>query len=144
MGITDGTTGDGDIHTTTSLRECSLSSIGAVIVLVINTHLTMSSFVYFIQSIAYRAQTTATIDRAKHRAARDVQSHRTGYVASSIGIARESTTSTKDVTIYVAGTPGAYLRTYRDRILRIRIILAVLYVHRHITQHVTILTTAKG
>ena len=64
MGITDGTTGDGDVHTTTSLREHSCRSSCAVIVLVINTHLTISSFVYFIQSIAHRAQTATAIDRA--------------------------------------------------------------------------------
>ena len=54
-----------------------------------------------IQSVAYRTQTTATVNRAQHRAALNVHRHATAHITSGICITSEATTTTEDISIYV-------------------------------------------
>ena len=98
--ITDSTTADGDFHVTTALRE-EAGSISTIVLLIIIAHLAVAFNACVVQTVAHRAQTSATVDGAQHLTARNVHCHRTCHVTGSIGIASESTTATEDVTIYV-------------------------------------------
>ena len=142
--VTDSTATDVDVYMATSLREHSNRSSCAVILLVVSHHLAIARNSFIEQSVAHRTQTTTAIDRAKHCTTRDFQSYATSHVTGRVGITAETTTATKDVTIHVGGTPSTNLRTNRDRILWVCIIHSILNIHRHITQHVTILTATEG
>ena len=58
-------------------------------------------FIYQIETIAYRCQTTAAIDGAKHPATFDVQFYRATYVTCCQRLTTETATATEHVTIYV-------------------------------------------
>ena len=97
------------------------------------------------ESIAHRTESSTTIDGAEHRTAIDVHGDSSGNITSSIGITTESTATAKHVAIDVTGAPSTNRRTARCRgglsTLTGRRLRA--NGHRHVAQHVTILTTAK-
>ena len=109
------------------------------VVLIIFPHLairlyTTDFFIYQVETIAHRGQSTTAIDRAKHCATIDNQINRTAYITGSQRLATESTATTEHVTINVCRTDRTNLRTSA---------ISLTNGNRRVSQYVTILTTAE-
>ena len=126
-----GRSADIDIHVATTMREEGAGTFGgSVIELVIIAHTAVACLIRGIQAIAHGTQTATAVDGAKHGTAINVDIDAAAHVTGRIGVTGKAATAAEDITVYVAGTPGANQRCVAD-------------VHIHIAHHVTVLTAAE-
>ena len=122
-------TADAYLNMATAIRETT-RRCESLFRCIVSHHLAVPNSTLIIQPVAYRAQTTTAIDRTQHSTARDIQRHASCHVTGSVGFTAEATTATEDVTVHIRCAPGTNHGTVVD-------------VHRHITQHMAVLTTTE-